>query len=92
MCRVAKMEEGRAARDLHEVFRIAMGDESGTILRTNIEPFPEGLHYQASGKSFILAEPRPRWISLFRKDRLIATDSKLPSWERSRELAPKSKP
>jgi hypothetical protein len=54
-----------------------------------LEPFPDGLLYHSDGSSFTLAEPAPCRISLFRKDRLIATDREFPRWEVSHEYATK---
>lgn len=59
-------------------------------MHTNLsELFPEGLVYRREGKSFILEEPYAQRVSLFRSDRLIATDKKWPRWERSGEYANK---
>jgi hypothetical protein len=53
------------------------------------KPFPDELVYVPHGASFTLEEPNPRRISLFRSDRLIATDRKWPRWKSSGEYARK---
>lgn len=37
-------------------------------------PFPDGLVFHVQGASFLLEEPRARPVSLWRKDRLVATN------------------
>ena len=71
-------------RPLESILRDYCGDTS-RILR----PFPKGLSYHSDGSTFTLAEPTPRPISLFRKDRLVASDRDRPRWEFSREYATK---
>jgi hypothetical protein len=51
--------------------------------------FPDGLIYHPNQKSFTLEEPNKRRISLFRSDRLVATDRRWPRWEVSGEYAKK---
>jgi len=48
-----------------------------------MSPFPDGLSYKSDGTMFSLAEPKPRFVSLFRKDRLVADDKTAPHWESS---------
>ena len=54
-----------------------------------LKPFPDGIVYKTNGKSFTLEEPGTRFVSLLKKDRLIATDRKWPRWESSGEYARK---
>jgi hypothetical protein len=54
-----------------------------------LKPFPDGLVYRPQGEIFILDEPASRWVSLFRKDRLISTNWKWPRWESTGEFARK---
>ncbi len=46
-----------------------------------LKPFDDGLTYRAVGKGFKLAEPHRRLTSLFRRDRLVASDHEWPHWE-----------
>jgi hypothetical protein len=48
-----------------------------------MSPFPDGLSYTSDGTTFSLAEPKPRFVSLFCKDRLVASDKTAPHWESS---------
>jgi hypothetical protein len=48
-----------------------------------MSPFPNGLIYKSDGTTFSLAEPKPRFVSFFRKDRLVADDKTAPHWESS---------
>jgi hypothetical protein len=48
-----------------------------------MSPFPDGLSYKSDGTTFSLAEPKPRFVSLFRKDRLVSDDKTAPHWESS---------
>lgn len=48
-----------------------------------MSPFPDGLIYKSDGTTFSLAEPKPRFVSFFRKDRLVADDKTAPHWESS---------
>ena len=50
-----------------------------------LKPFPEGLILEFTENGFRLEEPAPRFVSLFRSDRLMATESLWPHWERSGE-------
>jgi hypothetical protein len=52
-------------------------------------PFADGLDYRPQNGSFTLEEPKARRISLFRVDRLIASDRRWPRWESSGEYARK---
>ena len=48
-----------------------------------MSPFPDGLIYKSDGTTFSLAEPKPRFVSFFRKDRLVADEKTAPHWESS---------
>ena len=48
-----------------------------------LKPFSHGLIYQAAEGGFELAEPKPEFVSLFRRDRLVGSDSDWPHWEAS---------
>jgi hypothetical protein len=48
-----------------------------------MSPFPDGLIYKSDGTTFSLEEPKPRFVSFFRKDRLVASDKAAPHWESS---------
>lgn len=63
--------------------------EFGAAVSALLKPFPDSPVYHGSGKTFTLEEPRPRRVSLFHSDRLIATESKWPRWEYSGEYARK---
>ena len=53
------------------------------LAKTFMTPFPDGLVLTPRGeRGFTIEEPRPRQISFFRKDRLIATDTDPPRWQR----------
>lgn len=53
------------------------------------KPFVDGLVYRPLEATFTLEEPKAHKISLFRSDRLIATERKWPRWELSGKLARK---
>lgn len=53
------------------------------------KPFSDGLVFRQEGDSFVLEEPKARCVSLFRPDRLVATDRRWPRWEASGEPARK---
>ena len=76
--------DGERAMDIDGLLK-HFGGKDSVLMR----PFPDGLVYKGDGESFTLEEPRPRRISLFRKDRLIATERKWPRWESSGEYARK---
>ncbi|MES2657296.1 MAG: hypothetical protein V4689_01700 [Verrucomicrobiota bacterium] len=46
-----------------------------------MKPFPDGLIYHVEGYSFTLEEPEARWVSLFRRDRIVGSGSQWPKWE-----------
>ncbi|MEK7951769.1 hypothetical protein WKV53_14725 [Luteolibacter sp. Y139] len=75
-----------APKDLEEVFNGSAGKGGGAVL---MKHFPDGLVYKADGESFTLEEPRVRYVSLWKKDRLIGTDKRWPRWEGSGEYARK---
>jgi len=54
-----------------------------------MSPFPDGLSYKSDGATFSLAEPKPRFVSFFRKDRLVADEKTAPHWESSGARASK---
>jgi len=70
-------------KTLPEVF-LSSSDETGLM-----SPFPDGLIYKPDGTTFLLAEPKPRFVSLFRKDSLVADDKNAPHWESSGKPANK---
>jgi hypothetical protein len=76
--------DGETATDIDGLLK-HFGGKDSVLMR----PFPDGLVYKWDGESFTLEEPRPRRISLFKKDRLIATNRKWPRWESSGEYARK---
>ena len=76
--------DGERATDIDGLLK-HFGGKDSVLMR----PFPDGLVYKADSDSFTLEEPRPRRISLFKKDRLIATNHKWPRWESSGEYARK---
>jgi hypothetical protein len=53
------------------------------------QPFSNGLKYNLHGTKFILEEPQQEHVSLFRKDRLVATELNRPYWERTGKQAKK---
>lgn len=57
--------------------------QSSSVEATLMSPFPDGLSYKSDGTTFSLAEPKPRFVSFFRKDRLVADDQTAPHWEAS---------
>lgn len=48
-----------------------------------MRPFPQGLELKTTGGVWTLAEPAPRKVSLFREDRLVASETDFPHWEAS---------
>ena len=80
----AAVGDGDAPKDFDSFLRPFGGRQSGLM-----KSFPDGLVYMTDGSSFTLEEPRPRMISLFKKDRLIASERKWPRWESSGEYARK---
>lgn len=54
-----------------------------------LRPFPLGLDFKWTDRGWTLTEPAPRRVSLFRQDRLVASDKDFPHWEASGERASK---
>ena len=71
-------------RNLDQLLQQAGGRNSGLMT-----PFRDGLVFASDGAHFTLAEPHKSRVSLFQKDRLVATDLEWPRWESSRLLARK---
>lgn len=63
---------------------LASGGQAGRL-----QHFPYGIVYRPQGSSFTLEERRPAWVSLWGKDRLVATERKWPRWEATGEYARK---
>lgn len=51
-----------------------------------LKPFPKGLAYGRTEDGFVLEEPEPCKVSLFREDRLRGTESLPPAWVASGKL------
>lgn len=66
-------------QDISELSERFGGSMNSVILAT----FPGGLDFHTHPRGFDLAEPKPRRISLFRSDRLVASDTEWPHWEKS---------
>jgi hypothetical protein len=80
----AMMDEGQSPNGLDAVFT-DYGEAGGGLLKD----FPQGLVFHREGRKFRLEENDASRVSLFRSDRLVATDELWPRWERSGELAKK---
>jgi hypothetical protein len=63
------------------------GGRSGALAR----PFRHGLEYHVRDGTFVIEERQPEQVSIFRKDRLVASGLKRPYWEASGRLATKRK-
>jgi len=80
------LREGSSAgpRDFGGLLKLHGGPSS-----TLAKPFPNGLLYHSDKTSFILEEPEARRVSIFRSDRLVATERKWPLWEVAQRYARK---
>lgn len=82
---LAREDDKRVPKSFDQlVGRLVGGADSGLL-----KPFPEGLIFRSEGSHFTLEEPRASRISFRRADRLVATDSIWPHWERSGDVARK---
>jgi hypothetical protein len=61
------------------------GGTSGALAR----PFRHGLEYHVADGLFVIQEPQPQRVSIFKKDRLVASGLKRPYWEATGKLATK---
>lgn len=65
---------------IHEMMEIYAGEGVGSVM---LKPFRNGLTYQRTPRGFMISEPQREFVSLFRRDRLVATDRDWPHWESS---------
>lgn len=70
---------------------LARHPNAAAFMPTLLRPFPQGLELQRHGDDWILAEPTPRKVSLFRQDRLVGSVKDFPHWERSGKRATKER-
>ena len=79
----AREPDDEAPKTIQELMKRHGWGPSSALLK----PFSHGLIYQAAEGGFELAEPSKEFVSLFRRDRLIASDSAWPHWESSGRMA-----
>ena len=72
--------DDEAPRTIEELMEMYAGGGSHSTL---LKPFRNGLSYRRTDGGFEIAEPRQEFVSLFRRDRLIASDRDWPHWESS---------
>jgi len=65
--------------DIRKVLNRSWGGNDHPLLKY----FPDGLIFKVTPPGFRLEEPEARRISLFHSDRLVASDTEGPQWEKS---------
>ena len=68
-----------APKTIEELMERYAGGPDSALLR----PFRHGLTYRPVNGGFELSEPKKEFVTLFRRDRLIASDHAWPHWESS---------
>jgi hypothetical protein len=71
--------DDEAPKTIEELMERHAGGPDSVLLK----PFRHGLIYEAVDGGFKLTEPRRRFVTLFRRDRMITSDHEWPHWETS---------
>jgi hypothetical protein len=72
--------DDKAPKTIEELMEMYAGGGAESSL---LKPFRNGLSYRRTHGGFEIAEPRQEFVSLFRRDRLIASDREWSHWESS---------
>jgi hypothetical protein len=72
--------EDEAPKTIKELMEVYAG---GGVDSALLKPFRNGLTYRRTPQGFEIAEPQQVFVSLFRRDRLVASDRDWPHWESS---------
>ena len=69
-----------APKTIREMMEVYSGEGVDSAL---LKPFRHGLIYKRKPRGFEIFEPQQEFVSLFRRDRLVASDCDWPHWESS---------
>ena len=76
----AMASDDEAPKTIEELMKMYTGGGVDSVL---LKPFRNGLTYRRTPGGFEISEPHREFVSLFRRDRLIASDRDWPHWESS---------